>query len=177
MGTRENEAFDRGREEGRKSDVFSDWVHDSNPFKGDSSTDRARDGGYKEGVKDRYEGRGSDNDSSGSSSSDSGACCYITTACLDAMGLPIDSLEMRAMKTLTKEHILKSFSGKRDYILYGRKAPKVVEAIKTRSDSNEIWKVVYETLREITSTVLSMDYGKAHQQYRELVLGLESKYA
>ncbi len=118
-----------------------------------------------------------DEDSGSGGSSDSGACCYITTACLDAMDLPIDSLEMKAMKTLTKEHILKSFSGKRDYILYGRKAPNVVQAIRARSDSHEIWERVYETLREITSTVFSRDYGKAHQQYRDLVLGLESKYA
>ncbi len=68
MGTREDEAFKSGREHGRNADWFSDWAHDSNPLKGDSSTDRAYDGGYKEGVKDRYEGRGGDSGPSDSGS-------------------------------------------------------------------------------------------------------------
>lgn len=102
-----------------------------------------------------------------------GGGCYITTACLDALSLPKDSLEMIAMKVLTKEHILKSFQGKKDYITYGRKAPVIVQAIESRDDSQDIWKRVYGALKNITSAVLSSDYERAHQQYKDLVLGLE----
>lgn len=116
--------------------------------------------------------------SSGSGGSGGGgsSCCYITTACLDAMGLPQDSLEMKAIKALTKEHILKSFQGKKDYILYGRKAPAIVQAIDARNDSCEIWKRVYSSLRNITNIVFSGNYQKGHQQYKDLVLGLENEF-
>ncbi len=105
-----------------------------------------------------------------------GGGCYITTACLDAIGLPRDSLEMKAMEVLTKEHILKSFQGKKDYVIYGRKAPLIVQAIKSRDDSQDVWKRVYGTLRNITSAVLSSDNERAHKQYKDLVLGLEKEY-
>jgi len=110
-------------------------------------------------------------------SESSSGCCYITSACLDSMGLPRTSLEMKAMKLLTKDYILKSFQGKKDYILYGRKAPGIVEAIKARPDSRRIWEEVYGTLKEITSTIISGDYQKGHSQYKGLVLGLEAKFA
>ncbi len=92
------------------------------------------------------------------------------------MGLPIGSLEMRAMKALTKEHILRTFGGRRDFVLYGRKAPAIVQAIESRSDANDIWRNVYDRLKEITSTILTRDYGVAHGQYRDLVLGLEKEF-
>jgi len=105
------------------------------------------------------------------------SCCYITSACLDSMNIPMDCLEMKAMKTLTKDYILKSFSGKRDYVTYGKKEPKIVEAIRARPNSQRIWEEVYGKLREITSTIVSGDYQKGHSQYKELVLGLEAKFA
>ncbi|MBU3913383.1 MAG: hypothetical protein KKE50_04800 [Nanoarchaeota archaeon] len=125
----------------------------------------------------RYEGGDSGEGSGGSSGGDSGgSCCYVTTACLDALGLPRDSLEMRAMKTLTREHILKSFSGKRDYVLYGRKGPLIVQAIGAREDSQGIWKRIYEKLQDVTSSVLSSNYERGHQLYKELILGLEAQF-
>jgi hypothetical protein len=105
------------------------------------------------------------------------SCCYITSACLDAMHLPRDSLEMKAMKLLTREHILKTFAGKRDYVAYGRKAPAIVSAIRSREDSQRIWERVYETLRNITATITSGDYQQGHAQYKDLVLRLESEFA
>jgi hypothetical protein len=110
-------------------------------------------------------------------SSDSNGGCYITTACLDAMDLPRNSLEMQAMKILTKEHILKSFSGKVDYVRYGKKAPGIVQAIESREDAPVIWKGVYERLKEVTTNVLSGAYARAHEQYKDLVLGLEKQFA
>jgi len=103
--------------------------------------------------------------------------CYVTTSCLDALDLPKDSLEMKAIKVLTIDHILKSLKGKKDYVLYGRRAPRIVEAIESRSDSQNIWRRVYGKLKEITESVLSEDYEKGYRDYKELVSGLERQYA
>jgi len=117
---------------------------------------------------------GSSNGGGSGGSSGGDSCCYVTTACLDAMGLPRDSLEMKAMKILTKEHILKSFQGKRDYILYGRKAPRIVSEIESRSDSKEIWGRVYEKLKDITRTVFGGELERGYQSYKSLVNELDS---
>jgi len=105
-----------------------------------------------------------------------GGGCYVTTACLDALGLPKDSLELGAMKVLTRDHILKSFSGKRDYIAYGRKGPAIVQAIESREDSLGIWGRIYETLKDVTASVLSGNYERGHQSYKELILDLEKQF-
>lgn len=109
-------------------------------------------------------------------SESSTSCCFITSACLDSMGIPRDCPEMRAMKVLAKDYILKSFSGKRDFITYRRKAPKIVEAIRTRSDPWAIWEGVYGKLKGITVTIVSGDHQQGHRQYRNLVLSLEAKF-
>jgi len=115
-----------------------------------------------------------ENSSSSSSSSDS--CCYIVGACLDELHLPRTSQEMLAMKVLAKDHILKSFSGKRDYVRYGKLGPKIVEAIRARSDSQPVWRRIYEGLREITPKVQRGDLKAGYDQYKSMVLGLEEQF-
>lgn len=122
----------------------------------------------------------SDGGSGGGGSSGGGggdSCCYVTTACLDALGLPRDSLELRAMKVLTRDHILKTFSGKRDYVTYQKKGPKIVAAIEAREDSQGIWSTIYDRLRDVTNSILSRNYEEGHQKYKELILGLEGQFA
>lgn len=103
-------------------------------------------------------------------------CCYVTTACLDSMGLPRDSLEMKAMKELTTEHILKSLQGKKDYVSYQRIGPSIVEAVESRSNAREIWEEVYGALKSVTSAVFSGRYEDAHQKYKELMLDLKKQF-
>ena len=120
---------------------------------------------------------GSGDSGGGGSEGSGGSCCYVTTACLDALGLSRDSLELRAMKVLTKEHILKSFSGKRDYVSYQRKGPAIVQAIESREDSQNIWEKTYGKLKDIANNIISGNYEKGHQMYKELILGLENQFA
>ena len=104
------------------------------------------------------------------------SCCYITSACLKSLGLTQNSLEFKAMKTLTKEHILKSRQGKRDYIIYGRKAPGIVERIGARIDAEKIWEKAYEKLETITELVLSGRYEEGYQSYKSLVIELGEQF-
>ena len=105
-----------------------------------------------------------------------GSGCYVTTACLDALNLPKESLELVAMKVLTREHILKSFSGKKDYLSYQKKGPAIVSAISTQKDPGSIWERVYEQLQNVTQSVLDGNYVRGHQQYKDLILGLEAQF-
>lgn len=119
--------------------------------------------------------------SSGGSGDSGGGCssgggCYVTTACLEALGLPKDSLELKAMKTLTKEHILKSFKGKRDYVAYQRRGPAIAQAIDAREDSQNVWKRIYERLQDVSASVVENNYEGAHNLYKDLMLSLEKQF-
>ncbi len=105
-----------------------------------------------------------------------GSCCYITTACLDAMNIPQgESLELKAMKIMTKEHILKSMQGKRDYVRYNRKAPRIVSEIEARSDSKQIWGGIYERLQDMARFVFIGKYEEGYQSYKSLVNELDTQ--
>jgi len=167
----DREAYERGQAdaEWERENPVADFIQEGieaitgESFRGSDSEKSAYDKGHSGKQLD-------DNDCSSSSG------CYITTACLDAMNLPRNSLEMRAMKILTRKHILRSFSGRRDFLLYGRKAPVVVQAIEARSDAREIWNGVYERLKSVTENTVSGNYKTAHEEYRDLVLGLEREF-
>ena len=88
----------------------------------------------------------------------------------------MDGLEMKAMKTLTKNHILTTFSGKRDYVEYQRRGPVIASAIQSREDSDSIWRDVYENLKKVTAKVLSGDYTGGHESYKGLMLSLENQF-
>lgn len=133
---------------------------------------------YRDGEQDRHEygWKSSDDCGSGESDSSSSSCCYITSACLDDLGLPRSSPEMKVVKLLTKDFILKSFSGKRDYIMYGRIAPVIVQKIRANNNYLDTWKNVYAQLREIIPTVEQGRYEEGYNQYKSLVLGLEAQF-
>ena len=147
----------------RATDIVTFHVFTEHPGRGLSKEERDEERGAYQAGQDSYH-------------SQTDSCCYITSACLDDLGLPRTSREMTAMKTLTRNHVLKSFRGKRDYITYGRIAPKVVQAIRSRADCRRVWENVYGTLGEVANLVGLGKYEEGHQQYKSLVLGLEAQF-
>jgi len=170
------EEYDCGVRDGRQAGAMDQVCHELGKVFNASELDRAYDAGFDHGVDSKSDSGGSSGSSSGCSSGGSGGC-YVTTACLDALNLPRDSLEMKAMKTLTKEHILKSFTGKRDYVSYQRKGPAIVQAIESQKDSRRIWQEVYAKIKDVTSSVMSGNLSEGHALYKELILGLEKQFA
>ncbi|MEI6850279.1 MAG: hypothetical protein WCK29_04540 [archaeon] len=131
---------------------------------------------YKAGQEDREKYGPLDRDDCGTGESAPDSCCYIVSACLDNLNLPRSSLEMKAMKKLTREFILKSFSGKRDYITYGKIGPAIVRSIQSTSDSQATWQQVYGMLQGIARKVEEGKYQESHDQFKSLVLGLEAQF-
>jgi hypothetical protein len=104
-------------------------------------------------------------------------CCYIVGACLDELRLPKNSREMLAMQDLAKNFILKSYSGKRDYVRYGKIGPRIVQAIRAGGDSAQsTWRQIYGSLQEIAPRIEQGRLQEGFDQYRSLVLGLEARF-
>lgn len=171
--TSNDEAYERGVNRGLDGGFGEDFSEDiSRQLSPIEKTEKEKieAKGYEWGRDHR-----DSDDSSGSSSSDD-SCCYITTACLKSLRMPEDSLEFKAMKTLTKEYILKSRQGKRDYVSYGRKSPAIVKRIEARTDAREIWTGVYEKLKGVAKLVLNKNYEGGYQSYRSLVIDLNERF-
>ena len=128
------------------------------------------------GIRSSLSKRSSEDSNDDEEEEKSESCCYITSACLDDLAISRNAPEMKAMKVLTKKYILKSFGGRRDYISYGRRAPKVVEAIRAREDAPKIWAEVYEGLKKVSARVVGNHFREAHQDYKSLVLELENRF-
>lgn len=173
MGKTENDKmYEEGFKDGKRGGFLNDFVRNVHtPI--DPPNQHIYDKGYDEGSKRRYK---SDDNSDSGSEGGSSSCCFITTACLEALALPKNSLEFIAMKTLTKEHILKSRQGRRDYIRYNRVSPEIVNRINARADSLEIWKAVYERLRETALLVLDSRMEEGYRTYKQLVEQLNKDY-
>jgi hypothetical protein len=166
--------YARGRSGDIVRDAFNSWEdHDSIEYQA-----------YKAGERDRskFGFKSQDDCGSGESSepvvSDpSDSCCFITSACLDDLHLPRTDLGMVAMKTLVRNHILKTHQGKRDYVTYGKIAPGIVRRIRARKDSLAVWNNVYSVLQGIVPSVQRGDYQEGYEKYKSLVLGLEAELA
>lgn len=171
-----NKEYAAGYGSGRSSDIVRRTIAES-PFGLDRNSVYYK--GYEAGVQDQRDHGFKSADDCGTGESDepveSSSCCYIVGACLDDLHLPRTSQEMLSMKTLAKDHILKSFSGKRDYVRYGRIGPRIVQAIRSRADSQTIWRRIHGKLQEIAPKVKQGQYQEAYEQYRDLVFGLEAQ--
>jgi hypothetical protein len=102
--------------------------------------------------------------------------CCITAACLESMGLPRTSLEMTSIISLLDEHMLKSFSGRREYVNYSRLAPKIVDSINRHQDNSKTWAEVYGQLWSVNNCVQDGDFNQAKRAYRGLVLSLKDRF-
>ncbi|MFA6089971.1 MAG: hypothetical protein WC755_09000 [Candidatus Woesearchaeota archaeon] len=158
---------------GRSGDEFRDFL-----VQGGRDKESTEYKAYRDGEQDRHEygWKSSDECGSGETDTSSDSCCYITSACLDDLGLSRNSPEMKVMKDLTKNFTLKSFSGKRDYITYGRIAPLIVQKIRASNNCLDTWKQVYGQLQRIVPNVEKGKYQEGFNQYKSLVLGLEAQF-
>ncbi|MFH1181550.1 MAG: CFI-box-CTERM domain-containing protein [Candidatus Woesearchaeota archaeon] len=163
MGEKEDKEYKRGVEEGQKGNIFSDIG------KGGPATN-PYDKGYKEGAEHRYNPEGKryhDWDGSGVNDGDSSSdedCC-LTTACVEAMGLPDNCLELTTLRGFRDNYVLKTPEGKAAVRIYYAVAPRVVKAINARADRKQIWKRVYADVQKAVTLINSGKLEEACKHY------------
>jgi hypothetical protein len=163
---------DRGVEAGRNGDFIDDVVQGNT--KSGSSSDYNK--GYSEGQSDRWSGSSSDSGSS-SSGGGSGGGCYLTTACVNAMGLPDNCLELSVLRNFRDKVLLKTQQGKITVQEYYKIAPQIVlavEALGTKAKS--VWEGTYSDIRKAVSLVLAKDFNGAYSHYKNMTQDLMRKY-
>ena len=101
----------------------------------------------------------------GDSGSSSGGC-YLTSACVEAMGLADNCLELTTLRSFRDGWLAKQDGGKALIDEYYRIAPKIVDAIHAEPNSDEILRKLYgEMVVPCVEDIEAGDMGKARMRY------------
>ncbi len=113
----------------------------------------------------------------GGSSSSSRGGCFLTSACMEAKGLPDDCDELETMRRYRDEVLARQTGGKEEINRYYAIAPDIVENINKRKDAKEIWQRVYdEMVAPCVAYIKAAEYDQAFALYRDYALRLEAQY-
>ncbi|MBU2104642.1 MAG: hypothetical protein KKF67_02625, partial [Nanoarchaeota archaeon] len=163
-----DKAYERGVKAGKEGCILDDLANSLGKSLSISKADEIYDKGYKWGAEHRGDSS-SDNSSGGSSS-----ICYLTTACVDSMGLNDNCLELNVLRKFRDNVLLPSISQvvKEYYAM----APDIISAINDKDNSKEIWENVYKDITRAVSLVFRGDFNRAFNHYQQMTLGLKENY-
>lgn len=103
--------------------------------------------------------------------------CFLTSACVEAKGLPDDCYELMVLRRFRDEWLCNQPGGNEEIAEYYHMAPSIVEEIKSRPNYMDVFIDIYDEL--VCRCVAFIDSGKnaeAHELYRSYVLKLKKEY-
>lgn len=107
-----------------------------------------------------------------------GGCgfCYITTACVEQMGLADDCEELTVLREFRDIYLLKKENGKELIQLYYKHAPEIVARIRRREDEEEILLRLYGIIRQCVDAIKRNDYEYAYVTYCTMVNNIKEEF-
>lgn len=103
--------------------------------------------------------------------------CYITTACVKAMDLPDNCLELRALRELRDSYVLNLPGGKGLWEEYKATAPRIITAIDSREEPKKIYEMIFTNyIRPISQLALQGSNESALLQYQEMTTWLKKEF-
>ena len=172
--THNDEVYERGDHDGRKDSGLANWVQQfSIPLDKD---DEIYNKGYEHGAEHKPDSSSESSESSSGGSSSSSGGCYLTTACVNAMGLSDNCLELNLLRNFRDRILMPTSKGRQAVREYCRIAPKIVQAVNEQEDAQNIWRDTYRDIRRAVSLILSGDFEEAFEHYKRMTSKLQSKY-
>lgn len=103
--------------------------------------------------------------------------CYLTSACVEARGLPDDCMELTTLRNFRDNWLKKQPSGLAEVAEYYAAAPGIVEKINSQPNAKEIWIGLYESLvLPCVEMIQGGEMERAHETYRETARKLNVEY-
>ena len=102
--------------------------------------------------------------------------CFLTTACVEARGLPDDCHELQTLRAFRDGYMRALPEGEALVAQYYEIAPAIVARIKARPNAREILAGLYERITESVRFIETGQYEQALQNYTAVVLDLKHKY-
>ena len=103
--------------------------------------------------------------------------CYLTSACVEAKGMPDDCRELTVLRKFRDEYLKNRPEGDSAICEYYHTAPAIVEKIKQQNKASEIFESIYTDL--VVPCVELIDANKneeAFVKYRDYVKSLKEKF-
>ena len=106
-----------------------------------------------------------------------GASCFLTSACVEAKGLPDDCHELTTLRRFRDEYMAAQPCGQCEINHYYHVAPQIVAQIKAQPDALAVFERIYtELVLPCVALIEAGDNEAAHARYRDYVLQLEKQY-
>lgn len=103
--------------------------------------------------------------------------CYLTSACVEAMGMADDCRELTVLRRFRDEWLAKQPEGKQEIDEYYKTAPAIVAKIHAQEDCGVLLKKLYEQL--VLPCVRYIEGGKyesAYTLYKKVTRKLQKEY-
>lgn len=109
---------------------------------------------------------------------DSSDGCFLTSACVEAKGLPDDCRELTVLRRFRDAYMRNTEQGQADILDYYAIAPDIVNRIRREEDPLAVFERIYREL--VLPCVALIDEGQneeAYEKYKEYTLMLKSAYS
>jgi hypothetical protein len=99
--------------------------------------------------------------------------CFLTTACVSAMGLEDDCNELTTLRKFRDEYLQHRPDGTRMIDEYYRVAPSLVDKIDQRKDADSIYSTIYkEVILPCVDSINHKKYDEALNRYKDMYIKL-----
>ncbi|MBR3059841.1 MAG: hypothetical protein IKG89_04435 [Oscillospiraceae bacterium] len=103
--------------------------------------------------------------------------CFLTSACVEAMGLPDDCYELNILRSFRDNYLKSMPSGSAEIEAYYQISPRIVAEIHKKDNAFTILSSLYENLvRPCVKMIENGDYSDAYGLYKATICGLEREY-
>jgi hypothetical protein len=106
-----------------------------------------------------------------------GSKCFLTTACVEALGLPDDCLELTVLRRFRDNWLRAHPGGAATIEEYYRIAPLIIDALAREERSHELLLDLYQRLvRRSVALILAGQYEEAFAHYQQVVRELRARF-
>ena len=108
---------------------------------------------------------------------DSSGGCFLTSACVEARGLPDDCTELTTLRVFRDGYMKSIPTGQADICQYYHTAPTIVAKIRALPNAAEIFDSIYtELVLPCVELIQSGNNEIAYEKYRNYVKLLQAEY-
>lgn len=96
--------------------------------------------------------------------------CFLTTACVDAMGLPDDCWALESARSFRDNYMAATLDRAKEIREYYVYAPRIVEAVNKLPDAKKIWKrFFWNDVVPFVEAINENQLEKSHALYKKLI--------
>jgi hypothetical protein len=104
------------------------------------------------------------------------SCCFLTTACVTARGLPDDCEELTTLRRFRDGYLMETRDRRAMVESYYQIAPAIVEALWKSKDPQKAFASIYKVIQWCIRLIRAEKYEQALKQYRRMVDQLAEHY-